>query len=203
MLLFSRQLGQRLRGVAEADTVVMDPHKILGLNQGLGMLFVRDKTLLTELGKRALPYFSSGPVPELCAKTLDGTRGLNSLGAWLLLRTLGRDGYGQIVEYLSALASSFAQQLAATGRFEVVKPAGDLNIVGFRLLSRSANAPSSSGRDERLLARLNEEGHFAISKHRPESGPCLLRAVFVNPATRTEDVRAFVARLVELARLDV
>ncbi len=114
MLLFSRRYAPRLKGIELADSVAADPHKILGLNQGLGALLLRNYGDAEVVAKDPAPYFPSSPdTPSFARYTLDGTRPLHALGAWILMRHLGRSGYEQIVDHLFALTGRFVEGLAA------------------------------------------------------------------------------------------
>jgi len=203
MLLFSDAHRSRLAGIEEADTVVLDPHKVLGLNQGLGALLVRETALLEHLDKERLPYFSAGSVPDRGLSSLDGTRPLNALGAWLLLRSIGRRGYASIVDYLVRLTEDCHVRLRASARFEVLGGDPQLNMVLFRLVPR----PGSSRKDEyrrnvALLQAVNAGGEFAMSSYRYADDALALRAVFVNPATEPTHVARFVEHLESHAALE-
>ncbi len=180
MLLFSRRYAHRLDGLEKADSVTADPHKILGLNQGLGMLLVRGGTDRAAVAREPSPYFECAPgAPDSARYALDGTRPLNALGAWILLRHLGRAGYERVVDHLLSLSELFAERLAADRRFEsYATPA--MNLVCFR----------PSGSDEGALARVLTEAARSCYRVGSYSSPrgIFLRAVFVNPAATREHV---------------
>jgi L-2,4-diaminobutyrate decarboxylase len=183
MLLFSERARARLEGLALADSVTADPHKILGLNQGLGMLLLREGDDRTACAKARAPYFvSPDGAPETARFALDGTRPLNALGAWILLRHVGRAGYERIVDHLLALTTHLARGLASRSELSL-HAAPAMNLVLFR---------PASGRDEDTEALYQdiEQGPFAVSRYRAARG-LYLRAVLVNPATQTSDIDAF------------
>ncbi|RKH47499.1 aspartate aminotransferase family protein [Corallococcus llansteffanensis] len=205
MLLFSQRHQGLLDGLQDADTVTLDPHKVLGLNAPLGGLLVRDARLLTLLGKSSLGYFVAGEVADLGEVTLDGSRALNSLGAWLLLRHFGRDGYGRLVDHLFALAADFTRRLRESGLFELFPEAPAMNLLAFRLVPkargpRPGDLARENARNEALLSRLLEGRRFAASCYRHASGRLYLRAVFINPASRPEHMAALADALIQLGR---
>jgi L-2,4-diaminobutyrate decarboxylase len=184
MLLLSRRYAPRLAGIECADSVTADPHKILGLNQGLGMLFLRDREDREGLAKDPAPYFAVAPgAPSSSRYTLDGTRPLSALSAWILLRHLGRAGYERVVDHVLGLSTRFTDAVVGTGLFELYAPPR-MNLVAFR--------PTHGGDDavRRLLAAIAETpfraGPYATSRG------LFLRTVFVNPATTADDVDRFV-----------
>jgi glutamate/tyrosine decarboxylase-like PLP-dependent enzyme len=178
MLLFSRRYAPRLAGIELADSVAADPHKILGLNQGLGALLVRDYDDAGAVAKDPSPYFASVPdTPSFARFTLDGTRPLHALGAWVLMRHLGRAGYEQVVDHLFALTERFAEGLDRAGGYELyAHPA--MNLVGFR-----ENGDRGVTRLLDATARVCRH----VSRYQSPRGE-FLRAVFVNPATTGKEI---------------
>jgi L-2,4-diaminobutyrate decarboxylase len=185
MLLWSRRYAARLDGLAAADSVTADPHKILGLNQGLGTLLLRDGDDRLAVAKDAAPYFNAPDgAPQSGRFTLDGTRPLHALAGWILTRHLGRAGYAALVDHLMGLCERFTDRLSEAGGFELYAlPA--MNLVGFR--------PSDGdlGAVEQRLAR----ARFRLSRYQ-SARAAFLRAVFVNPATTVEIVDELATQLV-------
>jgi glutamate/tyrosine decarboxylase-like PLP-dependent enzyme len=205
MLLFSPTQRAKLEGIQEADTVTMDPHKILGVNQSLGALLLRDEKELQALGKVGLRYYVAGDVPDLGDVTLDGSRALNSMAAWILLRAFGASGYAQLVEHFFALTAEFIERLRASGRFVLFPEDPSMNVVTFRLMPLRPDGDAQAlarenVRNEALLSRLLAGRRFAASCYRHPRGVMYLRTVFVNPAARLEDVARFTEELIQLSR---
>jgi glutamate/tyrosine decarboxylase-like PLP-dependent enzyme len=190
MLLFSRRYAPRLAGIELADSVAADPHKILGLNQGLGALLLQDHDDAGAVVKDPVPYFASAPdTPSFARFTLDGTRPLQALGAWILMRHLGRVGYEQIVDHLFALTDRFVEGLERTGGFELyARPA--MNLVAFR--ETGARGADIRGTTQLLDAATRARRH--VSRYQSPRGE-FLRAVFVNPATTGKEINGLLAIL--------
>ena len=177
MLLFSRRYAPRLAGIELADSVTADPHKILGLNQGLGALLLRDYDDAGAVAKDPSPYFASAPdTPSFARFTLDGTRPLQALGAWILMRHLGRAGYQQVVDHFFALTDCFVEGLERAGGYELyARPV--MNLVAFRGTGARDGTPRLDG------ARVRRH----VSRYQSPRGE-FLRAVFVNPATTGKEI---------------
>ena len=188
MLLFSRRYAPRLKGIELADSVAADPHKILGLNQGLGALLLRKYGDADVVAKDPAPYFPSSPDTQSFARyTLDGTRPLHALGAWILMRHLGRSGYEQIVDHLFVLTGRFLEGLQHTRCFELyAEPA--MNLVAFRATDLKV---SGIARQD-VAARVRRH----LSCYQSPRGE-FLRAVFVNPATTGKEVDGLLRILAE------
>lgn len=199
MLLFSGRHGPRLAGIGRAATVTFDPHKILGLNQSLGFLALRDTSLLDAMGKVELRYYCREPEPDLGDWTIDNSRSLNSLGAWILMRSIGRRGYEGIVDHVMALSEAFRERLRDHARFRILCDA-PMNVVAFGLAGPEAGPlEERNDRTQAVLDGVLAGGEFAISRYCRRSGDVLLRAVFVNPASTIEDVHALADRLIDVA----
>jgi glutamate/tyrosine decarboxylase-like PLP-dependent enzyme len=184
MLLFSRRYAPRLAGIELADSVAADPHKVLGLNQGLGALLLRDYDAAGAVAKDPSPYFASAPdTPSFARFTLDGTRPLQALGAWILMRHLGRAGYERIVDHLFALTDRFVEGLESAGGYELYAPPA-MNLVAFRESgARGVTRAFDAARVGRHVSRYqSSRGEF-------------LRAVFVNPATTGKEIDGLLAIL--------
>jgi glutamate/tyrosine decarboxylase-like PLP-dependent enzyme len=178
MLLFSRRYAPRLAGIELADSVAADPHKILGLNQGLGALLLRDYDDAGAVAKDPSPYFASAPdAPSFARFTLDGTRPLQALGAWILMRHLGHAGYEQVVDHLFALTDRFVEGIERAGGYELyTRPA--MNLVAFR--------ENGTGGVARVLDD-DSPARRHVSRYQSPRGE-FLRAVFVNPATTGREI---------------
>jgi glutamate/tyrosine decarboxylase-like PLP-dependent enzyme len=188
MLLFSRRYAPRLTGIELADSVAADPHKILGLNQGLGALLLRESDDAEAVAKDPSPYFASAPdTPSFARFTLDGTRPLQALGAWILMRHLGRIGYEQVVDHLFALTDRFVEGLERVGGYELYSPPA-MNLVAFR----EAGGADVRGVTAVLDAAARVRRH--VSRYQSPRGE-FLRAVFVNPATTGKEIDGLLAIL--------
>jgi L-2,4-diaminobutyrate decarboxylase len=186
MLLWSRRYAARLDGLDRADSVTCDPHKILGLNQGLGALLLADGRDRAAVSKDGAPYFQAPAGAPLASRfNLDGTRPLHALAAWILIRHLGRDGYAAVVDHLLGLSEYFTDRLYELGAELYAPPA--MNLIGFRPPGGEAQLTAL----ERRLAATR----FRLSRYQSSRG-AFARAVFVNPATRHATVDELV-RLVE------
>jgi glutamate/tyrosine decarboxylase-like PLP-dependent enzyme len=185
MLLFSRRYAPRLNGIELADSVAADPHKILGLNQGLGALLLQDYEDTGAVAKDPVPYFAAAPdTPSFARFTLDGTRPLQALGAWILMRHLGRAGYEQIVDHLFALTNRFVEGLDHAGGYELYAPPA-MNLVAFR---------EAGGRGVTRLRNDDSRARGHVSRYQSPRGE-FLRAVFVNPATTGKEIDGLLAIL--------
>lgn len=200
MLLLSETHKAVLDGIQGAASVTFDPHKILGLSSSLGFLAVRDQKLLKHLGKVELSYYNPEDEPDLGNLTIDNSRPLNSLGAWIVLRAVGKDGYGQLVDHIIALSQRFRQRLQASEFFDVLN-GGVSNVVAFRPRLARDSKLSRSAVSEKMIDAVVADGQFSISRYkRASDGEIFMRSVFVNPYSTIENVDGLVDRIIHSYR---
>src|SRR5262249_55898529 len=110
-----------------------------------------------------------------------GTRPLHALGAWVLMRHLGRAGYEQVVDHLFALTDRFVAGIETMGHFELYAPP-PMNLVAFRrTVARIANTNDvPDSHPVQFILR-------HMSRYHSPRGE-FLRAVFVNPATTGKEI---------------
>ena len=199
------QVPQDLRGLAEADSVAVDPHKWLYAPLEAGCALVRDAALLRRafsfhppyyhLDESQLPlnYHEYGP---------QNSRGFRALKVWLGLRQAGRAGYRRMIADDIRLARALFDQVAATPELEPLTC--DLSIATFRyvppdLAPGDAHEEYLNQLNARLVEVLQGGGEVFLSNaviHERFA----LRACIVNFRTRLEDVEALPELVVRRGR---
>ncbi|MDP8982728.1 MAG: pyridoxal-dependent decarboxylase [Acidobacteriota bacterium] len=173
-----------LAGAAQADSLVINPHKWLFTPIDLSVLYTRHPEIL----RRAFSL-----VPEYL-KTADDPRAINfmdygvqlgrrfrSLKLWFVLRYFGREGIAALIRSHVGYAQRLAALIAADVRFEVCAPV-PLSLVCFRLRD-------SDEKNREMLDRVNRSG-VAFLSHTVLNGKFVLRLAIGNIATTWEDVAA-------------
>jgi glutamate/tyrosine decarboxylase-like PLP-dependent enzyme len=193
--LDGRERGQ-LAGIADADSVTLDPHKWLAQPFDVGCLLVRD-------GRRLPDTFASRPdyLQDVAPGADDEvnyadhgialTRRFRALKVWLSVQMLGLDWFRRLVAHGCALAAYAQARLEAAGAFEILCPRR-LSIVCFRYVSPDPDAVNT-----RLLAALRETGRAFLSSTRVR-GVFAVRLCFINWRTTAADVDEVVDLLVRL-----
>lgn len=163
-------------GIAEADSVTLDPHKWLYLPVGCGCVLYKDPaTARAAFSHRAdytrpiglerdeaFAFWDYGP--EL-------TRPFRALDLWLLIKYAGAARLGQAIEENISCARHLEELVKASDDFEMLAPvelsvvcfryaprgfAGDLNALNERVLVASQRAGGS------YLSNATVRGHFAL-----------------------------------------
>jgi glutamate/tyrosine decarboxylase-like PLP-dependent enzyme len=173
-------LRHLVAGMAEADSWATDAHKTLNVPYDCGLAIVADpKPLRSTFGIAASylvrdetgPGDQSDKVPEL-------SRRARGIPVWAALRSLGRDGVGELVERLATRARALAEGIATIDGAQI------LNEVAFTQVC------ASFGSDERtraVTARLLADGGAWMSGSRWR-GRDVLRISVSNWSTNESDV---------------
>lgn len=193
------ELAERFRGLADADSVAIDPHKWLYVPYEAGAVLVRDREALRRAFATKASYlevgeddYFNGPLwyhqqgPQL-------SRGFRALKVWAVMRQLGVEGYRTLWRNDIAAAAELARLVTATPPLELVG-APELSICCFRYVPTTGD-PNRFNR--RLLNRVQEDGRLFVSGTTAGDVYCL-RACIVNFRTTPEDLRLAATAIVEL-----
>ena len=152
-----------LKGIEQADSVALDPHKTLFLPYGTGAVVVRDGRLLQEAfsasGEYIRPLGESevGPSPADLSPEL--TRHFRALRLWLPLQMAGVAAFRAAQSEKLALARYFHARLSEIDGFDP-GPEPQLSVVAFRYLPKSGDADEFN---ERLMRHIQQEGRVMMS----------------------------------------
>jgi aromatic-L-amino-acid decarboxylase len=187
-------------GLAEADSIALDPHKWLYLPADCGCLLYRDPTavsgafalegdyirILHQDPAEAHAFWDYGP--EL-------TRRFRALKVWMTLAHAGRQVISEAIESNVDCARHLAQLVEASDDFEMLAPV-ELSIFCFRYLPPEARGRRDRSADEeRELDRLNERIMVAVQQagssylsNATVNGRFALRGCVVNYRTTRQDM---------------
>jgi glutamate/tyrosine decarboxylase-like PLP-dependent enzyme len=176
-----------LRGIDQADSVALDPHKTLFLPYGTGAALVRDGRILQNAfsasGEYIRPLGESevGPSPADLSPEL--TRHFRALRLWLPLQLAGIAAFRAAQAEKLALARYFHARLSQIPGFDP-GPAPDLSVVAFRYLAEARDADAFN---ERLMSHIQQEGRVMMSGTRID-GSYRLRCAILCFRTHIEHV---------------
>jgi len=172
-----------LAGAERADSLVVNPHKWMGVPIDLSVLYTRKP----EVFKRAFSL-----VPEFL-RTAEDSRVVNfmdygiplgrrfrALKLWFVMRYYGREGLATRIRDHVAWAQELAATIAADDRFEVCAPV-PLSLVCFR-------RKGAEDANRELLERVNASGEVFLS-HTELNGRFVLRLAIGNHATTWSHVQ--------------
>ncbi|NGO67024.1 pyridoxal-dependent decarboxylase [Streptomyces boncukensis] len=154
-LLFNQRLKQQhLFGIEQADSVSLDPHKGLFTPYPSSYVLFRQREVLTQFSRHEKTVFEDDCWDLGLITPFLGSRGFESLPTWMLLRHVGTDTLGALVESRQALVRYLERRLDETGLFV------QLNDVDFYRLAFVFCPPTV----RRAIAALDSAGKKRAAK---------------------------------------
>lgn len=174
-----------LNGAAQADSIVMNPHKWLFTPVDLSILYTRRPEIMRRMLslEETPPYLDAAALHRavnLSEYSLALGRRFRSLKLWFVLRYFGREGIVRILRDHMKMAGDLGALIQADPRFELSAP------VLFSLVCFRYRGSDAQNRD--LLERINASGRAFLSGTTLH-GKFVLRLAIGNAATTEEDVR--------------
>lgn len=185
-----------LRGLSEADSVAVDPHKWLYAPLEAGCALVRNPQALRHAFAYHPPYYHfDESVTNFVDCGLQNSRGFRALKVWLALRQVGAAGYRRMIADDISLSRTLAEAVARHPELEPITQA--LSIATFRYVPIDLRPRIGEADAERELNWLNERvldriqrGGEAFVSNAVVGGRYVLRACIVNFHTQAADVEA-------------
>lgn len=190
-VILSDKHKTKLAGIEHADSITFDPHKLLSVPMGAGMVIVRDQQWLEDTFDLHTDYVPEGETARLDAyrNSIQFSRRFIGLKLFMTLATIGREQYARIIDHQLAMADLLAEKLAATG-FSVNNGAS-LGVVCF--VPPAKWKTNSHDEFEAIAKRVRAIGDAWISTTKL-GGQSVLRACITSHLTQPPDLE----RLVEL-----
>ena len=187
-----------LDGLGAADSVTLDPHKLLYQSFEAGCLLVREGALL-ERAFRVMPVYlqdtaqreTATPTPTADDGVNFGERGIQltrsarALKVWVSLQYFGVDAFRTTIDRTMSLARHAETKIRASAALELITPAS-FGIVCFRRRA-AGDAAERERANASLVKGLAESGEGLISSTRVK-GEYALRLCILSHRTRGEDV---------------
>jgi glutamate/tyrosine decarboxylase-like PLP-dependent enzyme len=197
-----------LKGLSEADSIALDPHKWLYSPLEAGCTLVRNPQHMIDAFSHHPDYYNfdgtkEDPPINYLDFGLQNSRGFRALKVWLGLRQVGRRGYMQMIGDDIALAQALFKMIAEHPELEAVTH--NLSITTFRYVPPGLPGEAVSAAaylntlNEELVNRLQASGETFVS-NAVVDGNYVLRACIVNFRTSLSDVEALPEIVVRLGR---
>ena len=172
-----------MQGLHRADSITLNPQKLLGITKASSLLLVRDKRCLLKAFSTGLPYMEPATGDHHGGEAgLQGTRPAEVLKLWLGLRQLGEEGITTVLTGALSRRRYLEQQLHSD---QLALLGGDLHLLAFR--PRFADPQQTQRWSETTRSNLLREG-FLLS--RPQyDGHYWLKAVLGNAHTTPQHLQ--------------
>jgi glutamate/tyrosine decarboxylase-like PLP-dependent enzyme len=178
-LIFNDRLRRRfLDGIELADSVSLDPHKGLFTPYPSSYVVFRERGVLTQFSRHTAAVLDDDCWDLGLVTPFLGSRGFESLATWMLLRHVGTERLGQLVEARQALVRYLERRITETGLFVCLNdvdfyrltfvfcpPAAKAVIVSLAPNERSDAARTISAYTSRLNTTLYRSGQVCFDEH--------------------------------------
>lgn len=187
-----------LKGIEQADSVILDPHKTLFLPFGTGAVLVRDARMLRRAHSLHADYLpdmqQEDELVDFCEISPELSRDFRGLRIWLPLKLLGIEPFREQLDEKLDLTRYAVEELRKIEGMEIVAEP-QLTIAAFRLRGDDA-------RNRELLKRINGRKRVMLTPTTLPDGRFVIRIAIVSHRTHRDrvdmmldDVRASVAEL--------
>ena len=158
------ELHDVLRGIEEADSVTLDPHKGLFMPYGTGALLVRDGALLRRAHEASAGYLPAQPDEPYnpCQYGPELTRPYRGLPVWLSLQTFGVARFRAALLEKHQLAVEAAAQLAELEELELLRPP-ELSLFAFRVGWPGAGEEQRNDATRALMERVSARRRVMVT----------------------------------------
>ena len=150
---------------AEADSLVINPHKMLFVPFDFSALYVRDIERLRRLFTLAPEHLHlrdpSGAEINYMDYGVQLGRRFRALKAWVVWRAFGREGIAARIREHLRLAQLFARWIGEDARFEISAPVM-MGVVCFRLKNSDNEAADRQNRE--TVAKINASGDAYLTQ---------------------------------------
>jgi aromatic-L-amino-acid decarboxylase len=175
-------------GWSEADSIVVNPHKMLFVPFDFSVLYLRDLERLRRVFT-LVPEYLRGDTVEAEKNYMDygvqlGRR-FRALKAWMVFRTFGRTGIAARVREHLRLAQSLAGWITSDSRFEVAAPVV-MGVVCFRVIGDSAGG--ADRHNSAIVESINASGKAYLTQTKL-NGRTIIRIGLGNVLTTEEHLR--------------
>lgn len=192
-------LAHLYHGVADVDSMTVDPHKTLSVPVGCGALLVTDPEHLHTAFAHRASYLTPGEpdaLPWLSHATIELTRpGSRALALWATLHHLGRDGVTALLQHYLTLADRLREKIIASPRLEVVA-GGPWPVACFRLTDTTTAGPDAL--HSRIAHRVQTNGRAYLATVTVHDRT-VLRACLCNYRTRESDLDLLLREVLQAA----
>ena len=153
-LIREEELESKIKGLEEADSITVDPHKWGYVPYPCGTILFKEKHDL-DLLKYEVSYLKN------VAPTLEGSRpGASAAACWIALKTLGWKGYGQLLNKCMDNAKYLVERLHEEG-YQLLHEV-DLFTVNFRIAIEGKRHSEINKLNRNLVKEINKRNNFRV-----------------------------------------
>jgi glutamate/tyrosine decarboxylase-like PLP-dependent enzyme len=188
------------KGITEADSIAMDPHKWLYSPLEAGCTLVKDPNHLTDTYSSHPVYYNFGNHEEALTQNyyeygFQNSRGFRALKVWLMLQQVGKQGYIKMIGEDIRLSVLLFKLAGEHPELEALTQ--NLSIATFRYVPEDVKEEGTqtdiylNKLNETLCNQLQEKGEVFLSNAMVDGKYCL-RGCIVNFRTSEKDIEEII-----------
>ncbi|NEQ97675.1 MAG: aminotransferase class V-fold PLP-dependent enzyme [Cyanothece sp. SIO2G6] len=190
-----------MQGAEQADSLVWDAHKMMGMTLMCSVLLVQQRgTMLNTFSTHGTDYifhqFDDDPV-DLGPSTMHCGRRVDAVKLWLAWKHLGDRGWTALIDRYFSLAAQAEAIIQAHPSLELVTPRQSLNLC-FQYIP--ANPQRHRNELTRKIRQVLWDDGIAMVNYAQIDDHVAFRLVICNNQTQPEDIEEFFAALVAIAQ---
>ncbi|MFT5862916.1 MAG: L-2,4-diaminobutyrate decarboxylase [Flavobacteriales bacterium] len=198
--IFSKKYKYLLKGIALADSVIIDGHKMMGTSAiTTAVLFKESEASYTTFEQKAQYLWEKNDDPDwfnMAKRTFECTKSMMSLRFYAIINAHGMEFFDDFVTTLYDAGLHFGKKIKAEADFELaLEPVS--NIVCFRYIGCST-PEAYDALNHKIRRALLEDGAFYIVATQLKQG-YYLRTTFMNPFTTQEHTTALLSKIRHIA----
>jgi len=161
-LCFSERLKEKVKGIELSDSVTIDPHKVLFTPYTLSYALVKDPRKF-ELVAGVSDLITKEPYSFGQITPLFGSRAFNSLKLWFLMKHLGKEKIGELIEHRHDMVNYFSSLVERTDDFYMMNKV-TINSAAYLYVPSQLKRMLHTQKDEAVdvINRLNKKIQFRI-----------------------------------------
>lgn len=198
---FSDRHRSLLTGIEQADSIVVDAHKMLFMPALCAFVFYKNREHRFETFRQEAPYLFDPSAPGMAEYdsgmlTVECTKRAAAFGLWGVWSLFGRQLFADLVDSTFDLGRQFYEMLRAATDFEPLHEP-QCNIVTFRYRPeglRDADVKTVGEFNQRIRRQIIESGTFYLVQTNLD-GAGALRVTIINPLTTADDLRGLLEEI--------
>lgn len=199
--IFSPKYKTLLKGIDQADSVVIDGHKMMMMPAlTTALLYKKSAHTNVTFSQKADYLLTESELEDWCnsgKKTFECTKTMMSIHWYTLLKLYGEDVFDAYVTHLFDMGAQFAKIIENHSQFELaVTPMS--NIVCFRYVAEKLSNDAQNKQNEAIRQALLEDGEFYIVQTKLR-GIHYLRVTVMNPFTTETHFKNLLDKICNLA----
>lgn len=199
--IYSDVYRHLLKGAEEADSMVIDGHKMMMMPSITTALLFKEGRHSFETFRQRADYLLDESLEEdwsnLAKRTFECTKYMMSLHWFMILKLYGANLFGAFVTRLYDLGKELAKMIEETPGLEPAVPPMS-NIVCFRFISPDHSLEALNRINSNVRQQMLEEGNYYIVQTRI-SGVHYLRTTLMNPFTTSGHLKGMLETVLQTA----